>query len=256
MSRIEIRACTVPACVYEISLSVVSLHLLNELLSILSRVEFEERLTEASRESRSGLSDATLCAGELGSKAGEEVVLSLLRSQDRHGRQYAECVSRKEDHVLSGRTCRDRFNDALDVVDRIRYASVLSHALVSEINLAILVNSDVLEKSVTTDSFVDIGLALLVKVDNLSVAATLEVEDAVIVPAVLVVTDEKTFRVSREGSLACAGETEEDSSVLALFVSVGRAVHRSDALLGKIVVHHGEHTLLHLTAIPLSLIHI
>ena len=41
-------ACAVPASVYEVSLSVVLLHLLNELLSVLCRVQLEECLTEAS----------------------------------------------------------------------------------------------------------------------------------------------------------------------------------------------------------------
>ena len=36
----------------------------------------------------------------------------------------------------------------------------------------------------------------------------------------------------------------------AIEVGVGRAVHRSDAAEGKVVVHHREHTLLHLTTIP------
>lgn len=41
-------ACTVPTCVHEISVRIVSFHLLHELLSILGGVEFEERLAEAS----------------------------------------------------------------------------------------------------------------------------------------------------------------------------------------------------------------
>ncbi len=88
------------------------------------------------------------------------------------------------------------------MVDRVRYTGVLSHTLVSEIDLAVIVNCDILEKRITTDSVVNIGLALLVEIDNFCIAATLEVEDAVVVPAVLVVTDKQTLRVGRESGFA------------------------------------------------------
>jgi len=90
---------------------------------------------------------------------------------------------------------RYRFNDVLDVIDRIRNTSVLSCALVCEVDLTVSVNSYVLEQSVATDCVVDIRLAFLVKVDNLSVATTFEVEHTVVVPSVLVITDKQTFRV-------------------------------------------------------------
>ena len=66
----------------------------------------------------------------------------------------------------------------------------------------------------------------------------------------LVVADEQALRVGGEGGLARAGQAEEDGGVLALHVGVGRAVHRGDALQGQVVVHHGEHALLHLAAVP------
>ena len=66
----------------------------------------------------------------------------------------------------------------------------------------------------------------------------------------LVVTDEKTLRVGGKSGLACAGQTEEDGGVLAFHIGVGGAVHGSDALKRQVVVHHGEHTLFHLAAVP------
>ena len=44
----------------------------------------------------------------------------------------------------------------MDVIDRVRYTSVLGNALVSEIDLAVLVHCHVLEESVTGDGTVDI----------------------------------------------------------------------------------------------------
>ena len=88
------------------------------------------------------------------------------------------------------------------MIDRVRYTSVLGNALVSEVNLAVLINSHVLKESVTSDGTVDIRFRLFVEVDDLSVATAFEVEDTVVVPAVLVVTDEETLRIGRKGCLA------------------------------------------------------
>ena len=66
----------------------------------------------------------------------------------------------------------------------------------------------------------------------------------------LVVADEKALGVGGKRGLAGAGKAEEDGGVLAVHVGVGRAVHRSDALEREVVVHHGEHALLHLAAVP------
>ena len=87
------------------------------------------------------------------------------------------------------------------MIDRVRNAGVLGYALVVEVDFSVLIYSNVLEESVALDSVVDIRLAFLVELDNLSVAATLVVEYALIVPAVLVVTDKHTLRVGRKGSL-------------------------------------------------------
>ena len=66
----------------------------------------------------------------------------------------------------------------------------------------------------------------------------------------LVVTDEQTLGIGGKGGLAGAGETEEDGGVLAVHVGVGRAVHGGHTLQGEVVVHDGEHTFLHLAAVP------
>ena len=60
------------------------------------------------------------------------------------------------------------------MVDRIAYTSILSYALVSEVDLAVSSNCYVLQKSVALDSTVDVGLVLLAQVDDLSIAAAFE----------------------------------------------------------------------------------
>ena len=158
-------------------------------------MQLQECLTEASRECWSRLGDTALCTSQLSCEAREEVILSLLSVQDRYWWQYTECICREEDNLLSSWTLREWTLDVLDVVDRIRYTSILGNSLICEVNLTILSYSYVLEESVTCDSTVDVWLRLLVEVDNLSVATTFEVEHTLVVPSVLIVTDQLTLRV-------------------------------------------------------------
>ena len=153
-------ACTVPSCVDEVSLSSVGNHLLDEFLCVLSGVQFEECLSEASRECRCGLGDAALCTSQLGRESREEVVLCLLGCQDRHGRKYSECVSREEDDVL-GCWSRTAWLDVVDVVDGVGDTCVLGNALVVEVDSAVCCNRNVLEECVALDGSVDVGLVLL-----------------------------------------------------------------------------------------------
>ena len=90
---------------------------------------------------------------------------------------------------------------------------------------------------------VDLRLGLGRQLDHLGVAAALEVEDARVAPAVLVVADEAPLRVARERGLAGAGEAEEQRRV-ALGADVRRAVHRQHALARQHVVEDREDRLL------------
>ena len=136
------------------------------------------------------------------------------------------------------------------MADGVGHAGVLGDGLVVKVDLAVCVNGYILQQRIALDCVVDVRLGILVQIDDLGIAAALEVEHAVVVPAVLVVADQQTLGIGGQGGLAGAGQAEEQSGVLALLVGVGGAVHGSDALQGQVVVHHGEHTLLHLAAVP------
>ena len=60
---------------------------------------------------------------------------------------------------------------------------------------------------------VDVRLVDVAQADRLGVAAALEVEDALVAPAVLVVADQDALRIRAERGLAGAGEAEEDRHV-------------------------------------------
>ena len=64
-----------------------------------------------------------------------------------------------------------------------------------------------------------------------------------------VVADEVAVGVGGEGGLAGAGQAEEEGGVTVLAL-VGRAMHGHHAVQRQPVVHHGEDTFLHLTAVP------
>jgi len=213
-------------------------------------MQLKECLSEASWECWCRLCDSTLCTSKFCCKSRQEVVLCLILCQDRYRRKYSESICRQEDYILSCRCRRYWTNDVLNVVDRVRYTSVLCYALVGKVDLSVLVKCNVLKKSVTNDCVVDVWLRLFVKVDNLSVASTLEVEYSVVIPAVLVITDEESLRICGKCCLTCSWKTEEDCCVLSVEVCVSWAVHGSNSLKWKEVVHHREHTFLHLSAVP------
>ena len=94
----------------------------------------------------------------------------------------------------------------------------------------------------------DVRLTLGGQVDRLGVATALEVEHAVARPAMLVVADQRAAWIGRQRGLAGAGEPEEQRRVTR-GADVGGAVHRQDALLRQVIVHHREHRLLQLAGV-------
>lgn len=65
----------------------------------------------------------------------------------------------------------------------------------------------------------------------------------------LVITDERTLRISGQSGLASTGETEEDGDVAILALVGGRVQSQNVVLNRHLVEEHGEDTLLHLTGI-------
>ena len=105
------------------------------------------------------------------------------------------------------------------MVDRVRYTSILCNALIIEVDLSVLVQSNVLKKSVALNCIVDIWLRFFVEVDNFSVASALEVEYAVVIPAVLVITDQETLRICGKSSLPVPDRPKK-IAVFSPFISV------------------------------------
>ena len=66
----------------------------------------------------------------------------------------------------------------------------------------------------------------------------------------LVITDEESLRICGKCSLTCSWQTKEDCCIFTVQVCISWAVHGSHSLQWKEVVHHGEHTFLHFSAVP------
>src|SRR5699024_3750798 len=135
--------------------------------------------------------------------------LCLLSCQDRYRRKYSESVSGQEDYVLCCRSCGNRTNDLLNVIDWVGHTCILCHALICKVDLSVCIQCHVLKKSVSLDGIVDIRLGVFVQVDNFCVASALEVEHAVVIPAMLVITDEKSLGICGQCCLTCSGKSEE-----------------------------------------------
>ena len=131
----------------------------------------------------------------------------------------------------------------LNVLDGVGATSVLGQSRVVVVNNSGGgVEDDVLKNGTELDGVENVGLLLARETNSLSVASTLDVEDTLVGPAVLVVTDESTLGVSGEGGLASTGKTEEDGDI-AVLALVGRRVKSEDIVLdGHFVEENGKDT--------------
>ena len=109
-----------------------------------------------------------------------------------------------------------------DVLDRIRTPCVLSNANVIIIRRAgDRVVHYVFEDAAKADGVVDVGFLLGGEVDAFGITTSFDVKDASIGPDMLVISDEKTVRVSRQSGLASSRKTEEESDIAHVLSDIG-----------------------------------
>lgn len=75
--------------------------------------------------------------------------------------------------------------------------------------MLVVVQNHVFQYGAETQRLENIGFALRCEVDGFRVAAAFDIEDAILAPAMLVVSDEMTLRIGRKGGLASAAEAEK-----------------------------------------------
>jgi hypothetical protein len=235
---------TGPAGVKKPGVGVVRGDLLCKHGGVLHGVEGQEGLGEARGEGGLGLSDTLFGTGHLGGVTRDEVVHGLLSAELGNGRKDTTGVACEENDVgwvVAGNAGN---LGVLDVLDGVCATSVLGKGGVIVVdNSGGGVEDDVLEDGAELDGVENIGLLLSGEANALGVAAALNVEDTSVTPAVLVVTDQGTLGVGREGCLASAGETEEDGHVSVLTLVGGRVKGKDIVLDGHLVVENSENSL-------------
>lgn len=239
-----------PAGVQEPGVDLVLLDLLGQHVGVAHGVKSQEGLSEARREGSLGLSDTILSTGHLGGVTRDEVEHGLLGGELGDGGQDTAGITGEQDDV-GGVVVGDAGNlGVLDVLNGVGATGVLGKGGIVVVNNAgDGVENSVLEDGTEADGVENIGLLLGGETNALGVAATLDVEDTGVGPAVLVVTNQLALGVSGQGGLASTGQTEEDGNI-AILTLVGRGVESQDVVLdGHLVVENGEDTLLHLTGV-------
>jgi hypothetical protein len=241
---------TDPAGVEEPGVGLVCLDLVGKHLRVLHGVQSKEGLSEAAGEGSLGLGDAVLSTGHLGGVTRDEMEhgLSAIELGDR--RQDTTGIASEEDDV-GGRVGGEARNLGVgDVLDGVGASGVLSEGSVVVVNLTgKRVEDNVLEDGTVSDSAVDIGLLLSRQANGLSVATALDVENTVVRPAVLVVTNESSVGVGGESGLASSRETEEKSDI-AVLALVGGGVEGEDVVLdGHLVEENSEDSFFHFTSV-------
>src|SRR5690606_20811295 len=206
-----------PAGVHQPYMGTVLLHALAEHVGVLGGVQRQEGCPEAGAEHGLGLGDAGLGARHLGGIPAEEPVHGLAGGEPADGGQHAVGVAGEEEDVL-GVAAHAGHRVVADVLDGVAHAGVFRFALVGEIHagLVLFLEGDVLQQGAEFHGIPDLRLLFAAQVDALGVAAALEVEHAVLAPAVLIIADELAVRVGAQGGLARAAEAEEDGGVAGL----------------------------------------
>ena len=197
-----------PARVHQPDVRAVLLEPGRQQLGVFGRTPHEERPAKAGRKSRLRLRHANFGSRHLGRVAADVVVHRLGRIQSADRRQHAESVAGQEDDI--GRMPTGARNlGVADELDRIGPASVLRDPRVMEIDaMGDLVIDDVLQNRAKAQRLVDFRLCFWRQVDRFGVTSSLDVENAVIGPAMLVVTDEQPIRIGGKRCLAGARQPE------------------------------------------------
>src|SRR5207244_12356313 len=160
--------------------------------------------------------------------AGQEMIQRLFRRESADGRQYAKGIASQEENV-SRMVAFSRSLAVVDEIDGVGGAGVFRNAIIVELRpMRVRIDHHVFQDAAETDGVPDLWLALSRQPNGLGIAATLEVEDALVRPTMLVVADEPPLGIGRQRRLAGARQAEEERGIVAR-PDVGRAVHRKDA---------------------------
>ena len=199
-----------PACVHKPGTGTVAAEFLGKQPGVDSRVPHQEGGAEAGGEGHLRLHDPHLRACYPRSVAREEVVHRLLLREPAHRRKHPRGVTRQEDHVPRMRSHAGHLRIG-NVFDRVGGPRVFrDRATLKVDHPGGRVVDDIFEHRAEPNRLPDLGLLFLGQMDALGVAASLNIEDAVVAPAMLIVANQAAGGISREGRLTGPGEAKEE----------------------------------------------
>jgi hypothetical protein len=171
--------------------------------------------------------------------------------QARDGRHDPAGIAGQHDDVLGmpGLFLRDSVGDKLQ---RVRSTGILGDRFVVQVDQAgDRVEGDVFEhRPKTMGGGVDLRFGRFRQANDLGITAALEVEDALVAPAMLVVADQAAGRVGGERGFAGSAQAEEQGHiVLVMWIDICRAVHREHTFERQQVVQDRKNRLLDLTRV-------
>ncbi len=172
-------------------------------LAVNLRAAGHEGCAETGGEGRRRFGDPAFGASRLGGEARQEVIHRLRRAKPRNRRQHPERVAGQHHHMarMAAKPGRRRVRDRLQ---RIGAAGVLGQAAVGEIKLQRLgvVDHILHHRRKPLRRGMNLRLGLRRQVDGLGITPALEVEDAPVGPAVLVIANQGAVGAGRKRGLA------------------------------------------------------
>ena len=150
------------------------------------------------------------------------MIAGLLWGKFANRRENAKSIAGQHDDVRRLTLHQTRNLGIRDVLNRIRAPCVLSNANVIVIRRAgDRVVHYVFEDAAKADGVIDVGFLLGGEVDAFGITTSFDVKNASIGPDMLVISDEKTVRVSRQSGLASSRKTEEESDIACVLSDIG-----------------------------------
>ena len=177
------------------------------------------------------------------------MVLGLIRSQFRYRRHHTKSIRRQKNHPGGMTLFRNRLYNVINVIDWIGYPGVLGFGSVIVIHFSIRGDNYILKQGVPFNGTKNVRFTLLTQINGLGITPAFKVEDTIVVPSMLVITDKCAFGICGKCGFPGSGKSEENSCI-SILPHIGRAMHRSNSLQRKVVIHYGEDPFFHLTSIP------
>src|SRR4030095_11942151 len=173
-----------PTSVYEPHPCLVLPHFFCKQLGIFARMPNQKWSAEARRERRLRFSNTHLGAGDFCGVAADEMIHRVRGRKRADGRQHTKGVAREKDNV--GRMTGDTGNlRVLDKLYRVRASGILRDADVGVIDIAVLIEHNVLYHSAETQCLKNVRLAFGRKINRLGVTAAFDIENAIVTPDML-----------------------------------------------------------------------